>query len=112
MISLPYRPEPCHGESVPGEAAVSAQGLSVSMRGDDHLALSGIDLTVPIGARIALVGPNGAGKSTLLKSIVGLIKPRSGSISVYGMPVATCLHRVAYLPQLNEIDWRFPMTVR
>jgi ABC-type Mn2+/Zn2+ transport system ATPase subunit len=112
MISLPYRPEPCHGESVPGEAAVTAQELSVSMRGDDHLALSDIDLTVPVGSRTALVGPNGAGKSTLLKAIVGLIKPRSGTIRVYGMPVATCLHRVAYLPQHSEIDWRFPMTVR
>ena len=112
MLHLPYRPEPCHGESVPGEAAVSAQGLSVSMPGNERLALSDIDLTVPIGSRIALVGPNGAGKSTLLKSIVGLLKPRSGSIKVYGMPVATCLHRVAYLPQHSEIDWRFPMTVR
>jgi manganese/zinc/iron transport system ATP- binding protein len=41
-----------------------------------------------------------------------LLKPRSGSIHVYGMPVASCLHRVAYLPQRGEIDWRFPMTVR
>jgi manganese/zinc/iron transport system ATP- binding protein len=112
MISLPYRPEPCHGESVPGEAAVRADGLSVAMPGNDRLALSGIDLTVPIGSRIALVGPNGAGKSTLLKSIVGLLKPCAGMIKVYGMPVATCLHRVAYLPQHSEIDWRFPMTVR
>jgi ABC-type Mn2+/Zn2+ transport system ATPase subunit len=60
----------------------------------------------------ALVGPNGAGKSTLLKSLVGILKPRSGSIRIYGMPAASCLHRVAYLPQRSEIDWRFPMTVR
>jgi manganese/zinc/iron transport system ATP- binding protein len=112
MITLPYRPEPCHGESVPGEAAVCAQQLSVSMPGNDRLALSDVSLTVPIGSRTALVGPNGAGKSTLLKAIVGLLKPRSGTIRVYGMPVATCLHRVAYLPQQDEIDWAFPMTVR
>ena len=112
MITLPYRREPCHGQSVPGEAAVAVDDLSVSMPGDDRLALDGVTLTVPIGSRTALVGPNGAGKSTLLKSIVGLLKPRSGSIHVYGMPVASCLHRVAYLPQRGEIDWRFPMTVR
>ena len=112
MVTLPYRREPCHGESVPGEAAVAVSDLCVAIPGDDRLALNGVDLSVPIGSRVALVGPNGAGKSTLLKSIVGLLEPRSGSIRVYGMPVATCLHRVAYLPQRSEIDWSFPMTVR
>lgn len=112
MLHLPYRHEPRHGESVPGDAAVDVRNLSVSIPGDNHLALTDVDLTVPDGSRIALVGPNGAGKSTLLKSIVGLLKPRAGTIKVYGMPVATCLHRVAYLPQRDEIDWRFPMTVR
>src|SRR6476620_10915064 len=112
MITLPYRREPCHGQSVPGEAAVAVDDLSVSMPGDDRLALDNVTLTVPIGSGTALVGPNGAPQSTLLKSIVGLLKPRSGSIRVYGMPVASCLHRVAYLPQRGEIDWRFPMTVR
>ena len=97
---------------MPGEAAVSVADLTISMTGDDRLALNGVDLTVPIGSRIALVGPNGAGKSTLLKAIVGILRPRSGSINVYGMPVGTCLHRVAYLPQQGEIDWAFPMTVR
>lgn len=112
MVTLPYRREPCHGETVPGEAAVSVADLSVGITGNGRLALSGVNLTVPIGSRIALVGPNGAGKSTLLKTIVGILKPRSGTVRVYGMPVATCLHRVAYLPQRDEIDWRFPMTVR
>jgi manganese/zinc/iron transport system ATP- binding protein len=112
MITLPYRREPCHGQSVPGEAAVQVTDVSVAMPGDDRLALDGVDLTVPIGSRTALVGPNGAGKSTLLKAIVGILKSRSGSIRVYGMPVASCLHRVAYLPQRGEIDWTFPMTVR
>ena len=112
MTTLPYHREPCHGESVPGEAAVSVANLSVAIPGDDRLALDDVCLTVPIGARWALVGPNGAGKSTLLKSLVGLLKSKSGSIRIYGMPPASCLHRVAYLPQRGEIDWRFPMTVR
>jgi ABC-type Mn2+/Zn2+ transport system ATPase subunit len=112
VTTLPYHREPCHGESVPGEAAISVTELSVAIPGDDRLALDEVCLTVPIGARWALVGPNGAGKSTLLKSLVGILKPRSGSIRIYGMPAASCLHRVAYLPQRSEIDWRFPMTVR
>jgi manganese/zinc/iron transport system ATP- binding protein len=82
------------------------------MPGNEQLALDSVSLSVPIGSRTALVGPNGAGKSTLLKAIVGILKPRAGSIRIYGMPVGTCLHRVAYLPQRDEIDWRFPLTVR
>ncbi len=111
-LTLPYRRETRHGHTVPGEAAVSIDHLTVGIAGDSRLALDDVSLCVPIGSRIALVGPNGAGKSTLLKAIVGLLKPRSGSIRVYGCPVGTCLHRVAYLPQRGEIDWRFPMTLR
>jgi ABC-type Mn2+/Zn2+ transport system ATPase subunit len=48
----------------------------------------------------------------LLKSVIGLVRPHSGSIQIYGMPVGGCLHRVAYLPQRGEVDWRFPLTVR
>ncbi|MDS0526272.1 ABC transporter ATP-binding protein [Clostridium sp. SHJSY1] len=47
-------------------------------------ALKGISLEVPSGKIVTLVGANGAGKSTTLKSIVGLVKPKSGSISYGG----------------------------
>jgi ABC-type Mn2+/Zn2+ transport system ATPase subunit len=112
MMTFPYRREPCHGQSVAGEAAVAMNNVSIMMPGDDRPALEAISMSVAIGSRVALVGPNGAGKSTLLKALVGLLKPRSGSIQIYGKPVGGCLHRVAYLPQRGEIDWRFPMTVR
>lgn len=112
MITLPYRRETCHGQTAPDAPAIDIRDLTVGMQGDNRLALSGVSVAVPVGSRVALVGPNGAGKSTLLKSIVGLIRPQSGSILIYGMPVGGCLHRVAYLPQRGEIDWRFPMTVR
>jgi manganese/zinc/iron transport system ATP- binding protein len=75
-------------------------------------ALQDIRLEVPVGARVALVGPNGAGKSTLLKSIAGLLPVASGSIQIFGRPVGDCRHRVAYLPQRSELDWRFPVDVR
>jgi ABC-type Mn2+/Zn2+ transport system ATPase subunit len=112
MLTLPYRREPCHGERVAGEAALSVRDLTVAMPGNDRLALDGITLSVPIGSRVALVGPNGAGKSTLLKTVIGLLRPLSGEVRVFGMPVGSCLHSVAYLPQRGEIDWAFPMTVR
>ena len=46
-------------------------------------ALKGISLEVPDGKIVTLIGANGAGKSTLLRSIIGLVKPDSGSIT-YG----------------------------
>ncbi|MCG8347371.1 MAG: ATP-binding cassette domain-containing protein [Chloroflexales bacterium] len=66
---------------------------------------------VPFGTRAALVGANGSGKSTLLKAATGLLRPQGGTIRIAGQPVSACHHRVAYLPQRGEIDWRFPVTL-
>src|SRR5205807_466876 len=56
---------------------------------------------------LALVGPNGAGKSTLLKGIMGQLRPLGGSINLNGVQV----REVAYLPQQNDIDRSFPISV-
>jgi manganese/zinc/iron transport system ATP- binding protein len=48
----------------------------------------------------------------LLKTLAGLQPYNAGTVSIYGRPVRACHHRVAYLPQRGEIDWRFPITVR
>jgi ABC-type Mn2+/Zn2+ transport system ATPase subunit len=101
-----------HAKPVPGGMALEITELSVRYPNSRALALDGITLHVPCGARVALVGPNGAGKSTLLKLIAGLVPRSTGAISLYGQPVGTCHHRVAYLPQQHELDWRFPMPVR
>jgi len=85
--------------------------LTLTYPGDREPALADLDLRVPPGTRLALVGPNGAGKSTFLKALVGLLRPTAGTLKIFGQDVATCRHRVAYLPQRNEIDWRFPMTL-
>ncbi|MEQ8951243.1 ATP-binding cassette domain-containing protein, partial [Parvibaculum sp.] len=59
------------------------------------------------GSLTAIVGPNGAGKSTLLKTIAGLLPPDEGAIALDGGP----RERIAYLPQLAEIDRSFPISV-
>ncbi|MFN3935159.1 metal ABC transporter ATP-binding protein [Parvibaculum sp.] len=59
------------------------------------------------GSLTAVVGPNGAGKSTLLKSIAGLVSPSEGRIAIEG----GARDRIAYLPQLAEIDRSFPISV-
>ncbi|MFC0508360.1 energy-coupling factor ABC transporter ATP-binding protein [Micromonospora costi] len=54
---------------------------------DGHVALHGVDLTVPRGERVALLGPNGAGKTTLVLHLNGILTPVEGSVSVGGLTV-------------------------
>lgn len=92
--------------------AVEVIAASAAYPNAETLALDDIHLHVPNATRVALVGANGSGKSTLLKAIAGLVPFHGGSIRIYGHGVGGCHHRVAYLPQRGEIDWRFPIDVR
>ncbi len=98
--------------AIPSAPALEARCVSARYDGADQLALDCVSLIVQPGQRVALVGPNGAGKSTLLKAAAGLLKIVSGMLSVYGNAAAASDHRVAYLAQRGEIDWRFPVTLR
>jgi len=65
-------------------------------------ALKGIDVNFPSGSITGLIGPNGSGKSTLLKSIVGLVKPSAGEISIFGeRPSRKTKEQIAFLPEIN-----------
>lgn len=75
------------------------------------LALNGVNAAIPEGAQVAVVGPNGAGKSTLFKALAGLIPAYAGEVRICGQPVGRQSKRLAYVPQREEIDWRFPVTV-
>lgn len=70
-----------------------------------------IDLDVPECVRCAIVGPNGAGKSTLLKGILGLLKPVSGAVLLWGKPLSAVHKQIAYVPQRGSVHWDFPTTV-
>jgi zinc transport system ATP-binding protein len=86
----------------------------VSVRyGNGVLALDGITLDVNNRDLLGLIGPNGAGKSTLLNVILGLIRPTSGSIKLFGSEVLPKnLKRVGYVPQRAQAqDPNFPFTV-
>ena len=65
------------------------------------LALDGLNLTVENGEVFGFLGPNGAGKSTTIKTVVGLIQPSSGQVSLFGKPVSNIesRKRVGYLPE-------------
>nr|WP_246472792.1 metal ABC transporter ATP-binding protein [Pelagibacterium limicola] len=69
-----------------------------------------IDVDIPPGVMAAIVGPNGAGKSTLIKSILGLVRPTAGHITILGRPYKDQRRRVGYVPQRSSVDWDFPTT--
>lgn len=77
-----------------------------------HTALHDVNFSLEGGTICALLGVNGSGKSTLFKSIMGLVNPQ-GKIEICGMPVSQALKRnlVAYVPQSEEVDWQFPVSV-
>lgn len=60
---------------------------------------------------LGIIGPNGGGKTTLLKVILGLLSPASGSIGFYDKGEAVSSLKIGYLPQLNLIDKKFPISV-
>lgn len=91
--------------------AVSVRNLVV--RYDAVTALDGATFSVNCGEALGIVGPNGSGKSTLLKTIAGLLKPHSGSVDVFGtQPRALPPGSIAYVPQIEAVDWTFPATVQ
>ncbi|MEU7689406.1 ABC transporter ATP-binding protein [Microbispora hainanensis] len=63
----------------------------VTKRYGDVLAVDGLDLEIPAGATVALLGPNGAGKSTSINMLLGLLRPSSGEIRVFGVPPETAV---------------------
>src|SRR5512143_2627828 len=85
--------------------------LDANIGYDDNIVLHDLSFSVPHGSRVAVVGPNGAGKSTLFKALVGLLPLASGRILIHGEPFRTHKDCVAYVPQREEVDWRFPVTV-
>ena len=84
---------------------------SVAMQWDNHVALQNVSISINEGDFVAITGPNGGGKTTLLRLILRLIKPTRGKV-IYrsgGKEVDTL--EIGYLPQKNQIDSRFPITV-
>lgn len=75
------------------------------------LALQNICVAANSGDCLAVVGPNGAGKSTLLRLLLGLAPIKSGNVHVFGESPSRSRHLIAYMPQKETVDWRFPATV-
>lgn len=91
-------------------AAIEVRGLTVTY--GHVVALGDIDLTLPSGKLVGVVGPNGSGKSSLLKCVVGAHRPAAGEVRVLGQDQRAARKLVAYVPQRNDVERDFPITVR
>ena len=96
------------------ELLINAKDLQ-TYYGASHI-LRGIDFSVARGETIGLMGRNGMGKSTLLKSIMGLVKPRGGSVQIAGKPMTGCAPYeiarlgLAYVPEGRGIFGNLSVT--
>ncbi|WP_126148358.1 metal ABC transporter ATP-binding protein [Synechococcus elongatus] len=91
---------------------IRVDNISVTYN-NSRLAIYNVNCIIEPGKITGLVGPNGGGKSTLFKSIMGFLKPDRGKISVGGLPVQKAQKKqlMAYVPQSDEVDWNFPVSV-
>ncbi|HET9199493.1 MAG TPA: metal ABC transporter ATP-binding protein [Dehalococcoidia bacterium] len=92
-----------------GRPAVEVDNLTVAY--GSRSALSGVNAHMEKGQIVGVIGPNGAGKSTLLKAIVGLVPVLAGTITIHGKAASKQRHEVAYVPQREEVNWEFPVSV-
>jgi manganese/iron transport system ATP-binding protein len=78
-----------------------------------HTALSDASFQLIGGTICALVGVNGSGKSTLFKALMGFVTPTHGAVTINAEPVRAAQRRswVAYVPQAEDVDWTFPVSV-
>ncbi|OGL44863.1 MAG: hypothetical protein A2161_12140 [Candidatus Schekmanbacteria bacterium RBG_13_48_7] len=74
--------------------------------------LSDISFSVEEGDFLGVLGPNGGGKTTLLKLMLGLLRPTSGQITIFGQSPVSARRIVGYVPQYIEFDSQFPIRVK
>jgi ABC-type Mn2+/Zn2+ transport system ATPase subunit len=96
-------------ETSPGEFCLEVRGLSVHFAGKP--ALDGISFAIPPGQMVGVIGPNGAGKTTLFRAILGLIPWTEGEVLLHDASALSQRALMGYLPQLEEINRGFPVSV-
>jgi zinc/manganese transport system ATP-binding protein/zinc transport system ATP-binding protein len=93
-------------------AAPIVEFMSVSVQYGPARVLENVNLHLHQGQFAGVLGPSGAGKTTLLKTILGLVRPSEGSIMIGGEVLnGRPSRRVGYVPQVEAIDWNFPLSV-
>ncbi len=88
---------------------ISANNLSFSYNGET--VLENVNLTINENDFVWIVGPNGGGKTTLLKLMLGLLKPKNGTIKIFGNSPKKARRYIGYMPQHISLDSQFPVNV-
>ena len=93
-------------------AAIDVENVTVRYN-NGHTAIQQVSFHLQGGMTCALLGVNGGGKSTLFKSLMGLVKMQQGNIRLCELPIhkALKLNLISYVPQSEEVDWQFPVSV-
>ena len=84
-------------------ALIRTESLTVGY--DGSAAVAGVDLAVAPGEFVGVVGPSGSGKTTLLRAMLGTVRPAAGAVH------RERALRIGYVPQVETVDWDFPITV-
>ncbi|WP_408955724.1 metal ABC transporter ATP-binding protein [Natroniella sp. ANB-PHB2] len=92
------------------EESLRVENVTVSYGTDDPV-IERASFALQPGSKVGVIGPNGAGKSTLMKAIVGLLPLDQGRVEVLGGCINQKRNSVAYVPQKEDIDWDFPVSV-
>ncbi|MEE6272877.1 metal ABC transporter ATP-binding protein [Georgenia wangjunii] len=95
-------------------AGVVLEVEDLVVRYGDVLALDGATLRLGAGRVCGLVGVNGSGKSTLLKAVMGTVRADAGRVRLLGGTPEQARRRaaIAWVPQSEDVDWAFPLSVR
>jgi manganese/zinc/iron transport system ATP- binding protein len=99
IISIHHRAEP------------AVRFTDVAVAYGDRTVVQGVTAALHPGTVVGLLGPNGAGKTTLLRALLGVLPTAQGIIRIHEMPPREAYHHVSYLPQHEEVNWDFPVTV-
>lgn len=87
-----------------GPTGLAVEVDKASFNYNNIKAIDELSLQVPSGISFGLLGPNGAGKTTLIRLLVGLLKPKSGTIRILGkIPSRKTAHLIGYMPQLHSL---------
>ena len=96
-------------DPAPNGWALDVRGVSAGY--GRHRAIEDVTFNIEPGCLAGLVGPNGSGKSTLLKVVLGMLRAWTGEVSIFGRPGRPRPGVVGYMPQIDLVDWNFPVSV-
>ena len=98
------------GPGGPGEPIVEIKAVTCGY--EKQQVLTDVSLTIMPGDFVGLLGPSGSGKTTLLRTVLGAVDLYEGEVLVNGVATTKKRPRIGYVPQLETIDWNFPVTVQ